>query len=239
MRLPDRYQAVGLGALGVAIPFGIHTLLVGKTGVAPTGWFFEILPGFGLGTVMLLGQGLVATAAVTLPVDRWIKVSLGVVWALLFLSLLLVVPMALYAGAEGLTISEAVDDLMASGVAGALKIGWYFLVVFSSEGVVPPLLIASALSQKHLREAEASQVAVALAEKAEKIRGSRRGTAKDAILVALGMGESTVKDIAEDHNQKESTIRQAMVALERTGVVQRVALSNPVVFQLTAETEAN
>ena len=156
----DGYWLVALAALTVYCPFGVYTVTMFKTGRPLEGWLFEDVPGWGLGVVMLLGQAMVARAAITLNyAPTWVRAMFATVWAVVFACVQAVVPLALFAGSQGLSIPDSIKSLMEGGLLGAVQYGSYFALTLAAEGTVPALIIASRIEAQHAEEATAVQSA--------------------------------------------------------------------------------
>jgi len=227
----DIYWLVAMAALAVYGPFGVYTVTMFKTGHPLDGWLFEDVPGWGLGIVMLLGQAMVARAAITLTyAPTWVRAMFGVVWAIVFGCVQAVVPLALFAGSQKLSIPVAIESLMDGGWLGAVQYGAYFALTLAAEGTIPALIIASRIEAQHAEE-EAAKEATAAQEKADEMSrlletigekgGKRKPIERTLAAVVANPGLSTA-ELAKAAGVSVTTISNSHgVTLAKSGKIHR------------------
>ena len=230
----DAYWLGALCAMAVAIPFGIATVITAKTGAVPTimSWFFVWVPGFGLGAVMLMGQALTARAALTLEVSPSTRWAFGGAWLTMFSCMLTVVPLAVYAGAERVSISAMIQRLAPTANGELLTLAYYVALILATELPVPALLIASRLeaNQTARREEQQRREDMATARVAETMLSkSRPGSSSEAIVMALQEGPATAADLVSKTGYTDATVRKTLKGLDN---VTMVPGKRPAEFQL-------
>ena len=143
-------------------------------------------------------------------------------------------PLALYAGAEGNSIAEAVRHLASTGGVGRLEYFVYFLLVLSAEGSVPALMIVSKLQA----DLEAAATRKAKADSAlATVSHSAAMKMPDKIKVALVEADGqTNKELAAAVGTTPPTIAKHTKTLEEEGLIHGVPGAHGVTWYLGAKT---
>lgn len=236
----DLYWILALAGLFVAGPFSMGFIMWAKTGTAPAGFFFNVLPGAGIALVGTLGGALVAKTAFTATdAPKRLRIGLGIAWMIQFAAMALTLPIYMLGAAiqvpigasdlatRSMTLLETVEWLLTAGPAGAITLVILTFVIFGMESTIPALLVASAY--------QSGQTAVRVATADEHRKTVREGSAKDYVLVELGQGPATAVELVERSTYAESTITAALRDLRNAGQVTTVPGSSPFVFKLVTE----
>lgn len=215
----DLYTIVVIAALVVFVPFAAFTFRLFKTGDAATGIAYDDVPAWGLGFVMLLGQGMMARAAIASYASDDVKKLFRYAWIFGFACTQIVVPLALLAGSLAKSIPEVILHIGSSGWLGATQYAVFFLLTAGAEISIPVMFVASFYDRQH---AEEKAVTKAAAE--AKVLGTIDATAAETTetkikrLVAARRGITTAQ-LSAEIGKAPVTITKWAVSLADAGTI--------------------
>ncbi len=180
--------------------------LTGKSGIPPTGIYWDTTAAIGMGIVSIVCQTLVLSIAVdSQNMSKGIRRLLISCFMLTFLSFLAVMPVYMQASQLGLSVPETIEWFLPNGPITLLTFLYHSLIVLATQISPPMLLIAMKSNERAEMENETTT-------RVRRSTEDKEMMVLDAIRAYGDLGASTAM-IKDDVSMAHSTCRKVIVDL--------------------------